>query len=255
MPVPPPPAAANTITRTALEVVTRALRLIGVVAGGEETPIDMAGDALDTLNDMIDAWNAERLAIFTVGSNDFPFILGQQAYTLGSGGNFDMTRPARITGMSAILLSNPANPIEVPIAMYTVEEWQKEMPVKTVSGSFPQVCYDDGGFPFRTLNFWPIPTFQQNSCRIYSWQPLLLAPNFNTNITLPAGYSEAFRFNLAVRLAPEFNAPVSPELQAAATQSLARIKAMNAPLLDLKSDLIATEPGYNYKADLFGIPF
>ena len=57
------------------------------------------------LNQMIDAWNADRLAIFTVSSNDFPFILGQQSYTLGSGGDFDMIRPARITGISAILLT------------------------------------------------------------------------------------------------------------------------------------------------------
>lgn len=256
MPVPPPPAAQNAIIQSALALVSSSLRLIGVLAAGESIDIASANDALMVLNQMIDSWNADRLTIFQVASNDFPFVLGQQTYTLGSGGDFDMTRPAKITGMSAILLNNPTNPIEVPITMYTVQDWQLKMPVKNVDSSFPQVCYDDGAFPLRNLNFWPIPTLQQNNVRIYGWLPLLLVSSLNASIVLPPGYAEAFRYNLALRLAPEFNmATIPPAVQGIAVESLARLKTMNAPELELRSDLIATEAGYNYRADLFGIPW
>lgn len=255
MPVPSPPAIANAPVQSALDLISSSLRLINVLAAGESIDIASANDALMVFNQMIDAWNADRLTIYAVESNDFPFTLGQQTYTLGSGGDFDMTRPARITGMSAILLNNPTNPVEVPITMYSWSEWQNKIPVKVVDSSFPQVCYDDGQFPLRNLNFWPIPTLQQNSVRIYSWQPLVLAPSLQTSVVVPPGYAEAFRYNLAIRLAPEFQQQLQPIVQSIAVESLARIKTMNAPDLGLRSDLLATDGGYNWSAVEFNNPF
>lgn len=228
------------------------MRLIGVYAPGEDVPIDEANEALMVFNDMVDGWNADRLAIFTTRIDDFPFTLNKQSYTMGTGGDFNVPRPARIDAMSAILLNNPSNPVEIPMDLYSVDDWQLKIPVKNVSSSFPQICYDDGGFPFRTLNMWPIPT-SANAVRIYSWQALAAAAALNTTIAFPPGYPEAFRYNLAVRLGSEFAAPVSDIVQRIAIQSLGRLKTMNAPDLNLQSDLVASPAGYNYKADLFGI--
>lgn len=245
----------NSIFISAQDLISSALRLIGVLASGEQVAIADANDALTVLAHMIDAWNGERLTIFSIRSDDYAFVLGQQSYTIGPGGNFNTNRPAKIIGMSSILLTNPSNPIEVPITMYSVTEWQTEIPVKVVNSSFPQVCYDDGGFPLRTLNFWPIPALQQNNLRIYSWQQLGIPPTLRTLLNFPQGYAEALRYNLAVRLAPEFQAQLQPIVQQIAIESLARVKTMNAPDLNLRSDLIASPAGYNYKADMFGIPF
>jgi hypothetical protein len=238
---------------TAFDVITSALRLTGVLADGETPSIDNANTGLTVFNDMLDAWNAERQAIFTTRSDDFPLVLNEQAYTLGTGGDFNMARPARIDAMSAILLTNPANPVEVPMVIWTTEEWQN-VPVKAVNGSFPLGCYDDGDFPLRRLNFWPIPTDQSNKVRIYSWQALG-AQTLTSVVSFPPGYAEAFRYNLAARLGAEFNAPPSSVVIALAQQGLARIKTMNAPDLLLRSDLAPDPAGYNYKADLFGIGF
>lgn len=238
---------------TAFDIITSALRLIGVLADEEQPSDNIANQGLSAMNDMFDAWNAQRLAIFTTRSDDFPFVLGKQAYTLGTGGDFNILRPARIDSMSAILLTDPANPIEVPMAMWTTEDWQN-MPVKIVDGSFPLGCYDDGGFPLRTLNFWPIPTTQLNSVRIYSWQALG-AQTLTSQVTFPPGYAEAIRYNLAVRLAAEFAATASATVVMFAVSSLATVKTMNAPDLEIRSDLVPDPAGWNYKADLFGIPF
>jgi hypothetical protein len=155
--------------------------------------------------------------------------------------------------MSTILLNNPANPVEVPMAMYSVEDWQTQVPVKVVNGSIPLICYDDGGFPLRTLNFWPIPNEQPNAVRIYSWQALTQPATLDSAIAFPPGYAEAFRYNLAVRLSAEFASTLSPTVATIAIGSLARIKTMNAPDLSLRSDLVPDPAGWNYKADLFGI--
>lgn len=239
---------------TAADILSSALRLIGVLAAGEQMAPDDSKDALMVFQQMVDSWNADRLAIFTTRSDDFPFVLGKQAYTLGTEGDFDMPRPARIDAMSAILLNNPDNPVEVPMDLWTVEDWQTKLPVKNVSSSFPQLCYDDGGFPLRTLNFWPIPN-QANSIRIYSWQALSAPAAYNTTIAFPPGYAEAFRYNLAVRLAAEYGRDVKAAVATIATESLARVKTMNAPELELRSDLLPGPGGYNWKADMFGIPY
>jgi hypothetical protein len=127
------------------------------------------------------------------------------------------------------------------------------VPVKVVDGSFPLICYDDGGFPLRNLSFWPIPT-QQNSVRIYSWQALP-AQTLLAQVSFPPGYAEAIRYNLAARLGAEFNAPASAVVVQLAIQGLARIKTMNAPDLELQSDLVPSPAGYNYRADMFGLGF
>ena len=239
---------------TAFDLITRSLRLLGVVASDEQPTMSELSDALAVFQDMVDAWNADRLSIFTTSSQDFPFVIGQQAYTLGTGANFNMTRPAQIDSASVMVLTNPAVPVEIPLQMYTVDEWQTKVPVKSVQSSFPQVCYDDGGFPNRTLSFWPIPN-QANNVRIYSWQPLSSPATLQTTIAFPPGYAEAFRYNLSVRLAPEYGAVLRPEVASIAVDSLAKVKALNQPLLTLQSDIVAGPAGYNYRADAFGLPY
>jgi hypothetical protein len=250
-----PSSSDNSIFTTTLAMITGALRLLNVTASGELPTSDEANDALAAFQSMVDSWNADSLSIFTTGAADYPLTLSKQAYTLGPGGDFNATRPAKLIGMSVILLNNPANPIEVPIDMYTIDEWQTKIPVKNVSGSFPQVCYDDGGMPLRTLSFWPIPTNQPCNARVYSWQSLVWPATLQTILNFPPGYARAFRYNLAVELAPEFGAQISPAVMKVATESLAAIKTMNAPELHLISDLVMDPGGYNWKASEFGLPY
>lgn len=242
---------------TAYDLIRSSLRLINALAADEPLDDSMANDALVTFNQMVDSWNADSLAIFTTRTDDFPFIANQQDYTLGAGGDFNMPRPARIDSMSAIILDNPTNPVEIPLACYTVDDWQNKIPVKAVSSSFPQIYYDTGDFPLRKIKFWPYPNTNQNKVRIYSWQALTQPATLQTDITFPPGYAEAFRFNLALRLAPEYSgSPVSSLVIQTATESLARVKTMNAPSLELQSDLVPTaDNAQMWRAEMFGIPY
>ena len=126
----------NSISQTALNVIEGALRLIGAKAGGESVSGDDASDGLDVLDQMLDAWNADRLAIYTASTADYALVGGQQVYTLGPGGDFDTNRPARIDAMSAILLNNPSNPIEVPMNLYSVEDCRPKSRLRTLQGRF-----------------------------------------------------------------------------------------------------------------------
>lgn len=225
------------------------MRLIGVLASGETPSGNENADALVILNQMVDSWNAERLNIFTLTITELPLIPGTQTYTLGTGGTLNLARPSRIERMSIVSLLNPAQPLELPLEMVTDAGWQA-IPVKIITSTLPTVVYDDGAFPFRNLSFWPIPTIAVNT-RIYGWQSLA-AFDLVTDVTLPPGYLKAMRYALAVDLAPEFGRAVPPEVAMQAQMSIAKLKVMNAPTVEMTVDPALTgskRQVYNWRSD------
>lgn len=219
---------------TASDLINSALRLIGVLASGEVPTSAESSDALLILNQLIEAWTAERMMIFTLTITEFPLTVGQQTYTLGTGGNFNMARPARIERMGIVSFNNAAQPLELPLEMLTDQGWAA-IPVKLISSSLPQKVYDDGAFPLRNLSFWCIPNVNV-STRIYAWTNLVQFPDLFTDETFPPGYAKALRYNLAVDLAPEFGRQVPPEVAVQAIATKAALKSINAPLVETRVD-------------------
>jgi hypothetical protein len=112
----------------------------------------------------------------------------------------------------------------------------------------PTYVWDDQGFPFRGLNFWPIPNVN-DQVTIYPWTALTEPSTLTTLIAQPPGYQQALRYNLAALLAAEFP-PVPPQVLqmvvGIAAQSKAVVKAMNQPLVDLRVDPALTLVGGKY---------
>ena len=235
---------------TAYDLILSSLKLVGIIAAGETPSVDETNDALLILNQMIDSWNTERMMIFTLTISEFPLTVGQQTYTLRPGENFNISRPARIERMGIVSLNNPAQPLELPLAMLTDQEWAN-VTVKIISSSLPQYVYDDGAYPLRNLSFWCIPNVPVN-VRIYGWTALSQFANLQTDLTFPPGYFRALRYNLAVDMAAEFGAPVRPEVAAIAAQSKAAIKSINAPSLNTHCEAAVAGNGksiYNWLTD------
>jgi hypothetical protein len=203
---------------------------------------------------MVDEWQADGLKIFTENINTFPFVLGQQTYTLGTGGSFNMARPTKIDRMGVQILSNPTQPSEVPITMLDKDGWAN-VRVKNIAGSYPLFCYPDYNFPTMMLYFWVIPGLACN-CVIYSWAPLSTFPDLNiTSVNFPPAYAQALRYNLAIKLAPEFDIPMTPSFQLVAQTAEASIKALKD--INLPSPVLRCDPGlsgtgysqYDWRAD------
>lgn len=230
------------------------MRLIGALASGEVPTAAEANDALTVLNQMIDSWNADRLMCFTLTISEFPLIVSQQVYTMGTGGDFNIPRPARIERASIVSLTNPSQPLELPIDYYTDLDWQLQ-PVKIINSSLPQAVYDDQAFPLRSLSFWPIPTQNVNT-RLYCWTQLTSFDLNTSDVTFPPGYIEALRYNLAVQLMAEmpgeYNQATFGIVTAKATETMARVRSINIPLIQSFCDpaVMNTSGYYNYYADL-----
>lgn len=235
---------------TALDIIQSALRLDGILASGETPQADEAADALQVLNDMLDQWNAERLMVFTIGRQVFNIISGQQTYTMGSGGDFNVPRPAKIESVSIINLQNPQQPMELPIELLNEAGWQA-IPVKVVTSTIAQAVYDDGGFPLRNLSYWPVPSTGAQTA-IYTWTALDEFANLTTSHTFPPGYAKALRYNLALDLAPEYGKEVSSVVAAQAIVAKAIVKSINIPNYTLRCDeALVNQAGgyYNWRTD------
>jgi hypothetical protein len=81
---------------------------------------------------------------------------------------------------------------------------------------------------------------------LYPWQPLAQFADLTTTVSFPPGYAEALRFNLAVRLAPEYGRPTPPEVAAIARTSKAKIKIPNIEPLRLTIDNTFESAKYTY---------
>ena len=230
----------NVGRQSAQDVIASALRLVGALGSGEVPTASEIQDAGLVLNQMLDAWNAERLMVFTVtpvpnDSNGKPLVLvaNQQSYKLGNAigtEDFFLPRPARLERVSVFYSASQATPNEIPLDMYDNVQWQG-IANKTTPSILPQICYDDGGFPDRTLYFWPTPT-QANPITLYLWTALMQFSDLTLPMSFPPGYMEAIRYNLAVRLFAEF--PGDPQKFAVvnniAQSSKARLMSINAPM-------------------------
>ena len=256
MPLPPAPGTPIPgVLMTAGDFIRQALRMINNIGATEVPSGADAADALISLNQMSDAWNADALAIPGTKIEDFPLTIGQQVYTLGSGGNFDTPRPAQLTNVSVILPTQV--PYEVPLMSLTRDEWQAVL-LKATPGSYPIALYDDGSFPFRNLSFWPIP---QVPCgfRMYSWESNVIFPDLTTAFSFQPGYSEAIKYNLALRLSLEGFGQANANLLAAAQISMATIRAFNVEISKLECDEMfqgtSKESSTSQeRSALFGIP-
>jgi hypothetical protein len=227
-----------------IDLISSSARLAGILASGEQLVGNEPGDCQIILQQMMDTWQADGLKIFTENINTFPFVLGTQTYTLGTGGSFNMARPAHIDRMGVQILSNPVQPSEVPITLLDKDGWAN-VRVKNISGSYPLFCYADYAYPLMNLNFWVIPGLACN-CVIYSWAPLSTWPDLNvTDVTFPPAYLQAIRYNLALMLAPEFDVALKPEVAQIAANSLAALKDLNLPSPILRCDPGLSGTGYS----------
>jgi hypothetical protein len=221
------------------DIIYPALRILRLVRPGHGPQSEWIVEALAALNAMLDSWNTERLTVPAVLRSTYTLVSGTQSYTIGPSGTFMVSdRPSRIEKAGLLdITNNPAQPIELPMEVLTVEQW-KAIPVKTVTSTIPLKLYYDQSLVVGngTLYVWPVPSVA-NQLALYLWQTMLQFQTVEEPFALYPGYLRAIQYNLAVELAPRFETAVlSPLTLDTAIKSKGAIKALNAPILDVRCD-------------------
>lgn len=212
---------------TVNDLIVASLKLIGVVSKTTPPTDDETADALARLNDMVDAWAAQGTLIYRAVRSTFALTSGVPTYTLGTGGTWSIPRPDPPSLLYAGVIDTTVNPSqELPVPILSLQEF-RGLTIKAQTATRALAIYDDFAFPLSTVSVWPIPTVSTLQIALYCLRPVDQFALLTDSIVVPPGYQEAMRYNLAVRLAPEFGRKLDPVVAAIATESLAIIQRAN----------------------------
>ena len=212
------------MSTTAHDLVRGSMRLIGAVDPGEELTASEAADGLEMLNELLESWSNERLAVYMTLQENFALVSGTASYTIGSGATFNTTRPLDI--LSAFIRDDG---YDYPLRILNRKEYD-EITYKAASFQ-PEALYYQPSVANGIIYLHGVPakTYSvTNGLYIDSQKQLQSFSGLTTAIVLPPGYKRAIRYNLALELAPEYNRNVPDAVLAIARESKAAVKRLNS---------------------------
>ena len=233
-------------TYTAGDQINRALRLLGILAEGETPSAAMSQDALVALNQMIESWSIERLAVFNTIEQIFTWPAGEITRHLGPTGEFVGVRPVLID--DATYYRDPGTNVSFGIKFINQQQYSG-IAVKTVTSTYPQVCWVNMEYPNISMTIYPKPT-RDLEWHIVSAQALDQPATLATVLSFPPGYLRAFTYNLAMEFAPEFGVEPSPQVTRIAMTSKRNLKRINNPddVMSMPYAIVATRQRFNIYA-------
>ena len=231
---------------TTADIIYGSLRLIGVLAEGETPSSETAQDALSAMNEMIQSWNTERLAVFSTQDQIVTWPPSTQSRTMGPTGDIVALRPVLVD--DATYFRDPANGISYGLKLINQQQYNG-IAVKTVTSTYPQVMWVNMTYPNIEMYVYPVP-IKVLEFHIVSVQELSAPANLSTDLAFPPGYLRAFRYNLACELAPEFGVEPSRQVQRIAMTSKRNLKRINNPddIMALPYSIVATRQRFNVYA-------
>lgn len=228
---------------TAGDLINGSLRLLGVLAEGETPSAETSQDALVAMNQMIQSWNTERLAVFSTQDQVVTWPPGTISRTFGPTGDIVANRP--ITIDDSTYFRDPASGISYGLKLINQQQYNG-IAVKTVTSTYPQVLWVNMTYPDIEMYVYPVPT-KVLEFHVVSVNELTQPVNLATDLAFPPGYLRCFRYNLACELAPEFGTEPSRQVQRIAMTSKRNIKRINNPddIMALPYSIVATRQRFN----------
>ena len=213
-------------------MILSALRKIGEKTHDGTLSSNEQTNYLSGLNAMMDSWSLERLMVYQLLQESKALTTSDGTYTIGSGGDFNTTRPTKIVDPCFI---RDSDNLDYPLTLIDSKTYGGFVQ-KTTDNAIPEYLFYDGAFAssLGTIFLYPEPSASL-TLYINSWQQLQSFALISTTVALPPGYQRAIEFNLAIEFAGGFT-NVSTEVAKIARDSKAAIKGFNAPAGVLRLD-------------------
>lgn len=209
---------------TAQTLVTRSMRLAGVIGKGETPDSDESTDGLTALNAMLDSWSIERLFVYYIVEETLTLVPSQATYTMGASGDLNTTRPTRIEDQC---FTRYTGNLDLPLRLIDAVAYHGIV-AKTIESNVPMYLFADMQNPLVRLNFYPMPNAAYGA-HIFSWKQLQQFSALTTTLALPPGHERAIAYSLAEEFGVEFGVQIHPGVAMIAQKSRANLKRINAP--------------------------
>jgi len=210
---------------TVQELIESSLRTIGALAKGETLESEDANDGLEALNMMVSTLSLDRNIIFARTEESFTLTVGEKAYSIGT----NTTRPIKI---EAAWIEDSEG-YDKMLRIRTADEYN-DISDKELQ-SEPDYLYYDPQNPLGHIYLYPVPD-EADILHTDSWKPMSSFASLTTTVSFPPGYEEMFKYNLARRLAPDYNRQLPPDVRELAEETLAAVKNVNVEIPTMKTD-------------------
>lgn len=231
---------------TALTLIEDALGLTNAVGVDQTLTSDETSDCLRKLNDLVEIFSTENLAVYGQANQTFNTVVGQAVYTIGTGGNWNTTRPVRINDPCYSTYQGST----FPLVSITQGEYNLIL-LKTQTQEFPDFYLYVNEYPLGLVTLWPVPSAVV-PVTLSIDRVLSQVATSATSLSFPPGYAMAFTYKLAVMLAPMFGKKITdyPDVQKIANDSFASIKRANK-----KQRVMTVDPMYSDFSSSYGTPY
>ena len=235
------------------DIITDACVELGILSPGVTLPPAIAATGLLRVQNMINAWAANRLTLSRQLRTTFTMPDGDTTIQIGSGLAVNIVVPMWINTINYL---NPGSDpgVEVPIgqmdqdafAALSIKELSSALPIQ----SFYQTNMDGVS---GTLQLWP-EVSQDVTIVIYTPQAVGVPTSLDTDLVGPPGYQDAFMYGLAERLVTPLGVAVDavPMLSAMAARAWTNMTRPNVRpgVLSVDAALtIGASAGYNILSD------
>jgi hypothetical protein len=239
---------------TAGDIIQSSFEEINAYGVGETINTAHSARALAVLNNMLDSWNTERLAVYAWQTISFALTPNKASYTIGTSGSPDInnTRPQDLRQGPGAAYLQDTNLNNYGLEVVPQDKWQM-IGNRSVNSQVPDTLWYDPQYPNGTINIFPVPSLAYT---VFCNAVLQLAQfaSLTSTFTFPPGYAQAIQKNLSVQLKPYFPAggPLNPLIIEAARESKGNIKRGNIrEIVAVYEDEIVSRgaPTYNIYRD------
>jgi hypothetical protein len=212
-------------TITTIDLIRRAMYLINAVAAGEIPDDEDLNDGLLTLNEMLDSWDLQPMAVFGSPNESWTLAPGQSVYTWGTTAGptgFTSERPVQINGVTCV-----RGGVSYPVEIITQDQYDAIMLKATASAIVERVLYVND-YPLGQLTCYPVPT-EAVTLNFNTARQLNGPVTLQDTLAFPPGYLRALRYNLAVDLWPEYTNTTTDieSIKKIAKESFGKVKVAN----------------------------
>lgn len=190
------------------EIISAALRKLGVLSGGSSPSTYQITDGTQALNALVKGLQTDGMPLWAIKSYTFTTILGDPDYQIGPGQALDAAKPLKVLQAWRNQSNNYSN---VPLNIYT--NYNYDLLPLAISSGTPVNLYYQPMREYGMINLWPKPSDATTSITIRYQAPFEDMTSSTDDLDFPSEWTEAVIYLLAVRLAPEYGVPIMDRQQ------------------------------------------
>ena len=243
---------------TWVELINLIFRDSGVLGVGQALQAQDTSDAVQRINMMLSQWKRRRWLVYHLV--DYSHTMdGSLFYTIGSGGDINVTRPNSIESafMRQSVQSAP-NQIDYPLRLIQSYEDYSRIALKNMQAGPSWYLFYDSGYPLGKLYPWPLAGGSAGGSgpfelHIQVKSELTTVGDITQDIALPPEYEEAIYAVQKQRTRSAYRLPPDKDINDQARAALETLRTANfqIPTLNMPAGIQA-RGAYNIWSDSFG---